>query len=185
MRRTTLQRCSRLLGMVLLGACATQRAPAPLPVTNDDGWRSDWVVAVNATDIPLVGWFDGPMGPEHGLRPPFEGGGLHDGLLILHPISPIEPARVRFRGHMPAGKPRLAVEVAGSIHGDFLLECVVNRQKIGEHVVSGRSWQTVRFDLPEYEGREVEIVLTNAAGGEHEWQFETAYIDWIAFEAIE
>ena len=103
------------------------------------------------------------------------------GLLALHPLSEVEPARIRFNGDVSLSAPVLVVEASGNVNGDSLLQCVVNGEKIGEVVIDGSQWTTAEFDLSRFAGQPIVLELWNAAGGTKPWSFEHGYIDNIHF----
>lgn len=151
-------------------------------------WQDEWTIIVNAVEGNLhkpghhpMGWIPGELGPSFVNRPNYEGPGKRTGLLALHPLSRYEPARIRYNGDVSPAAPVLVVEASGNVHGDSLLQCVVNGDKIGEVIIDGSQWTTAEFDLSRFAGTEVVLELRNAAGGTKPWSFEHCYIDKIYF----
>lgn len=155
-----------------------------------DSWRKDWDITANATEanvhkdgyIPF-GWHTGEIGGDMANRPLFEGTGRHTGILILHPISINEPARIRYKKELPLEARRLMVMASGNVNGDCLLRCMANGRELGEYRLSGAEWTECLFDLSEVSGQSVDLELLNVAGGNENWKFEHCFIDQIRFEA--
>lgn len=170
-------------------------APAPAPTDalpsrdGADNWYYDWEILANTRDPQTIPpkqhphrWFQGELDPGYNNRPYFEGKGKRTGLLILHPLSQNEPAKIGFKGVVPSDKPMLVVEASGSVHGDCILRCVVNNSPVGEYVIDGKKWTQCEFDLTPHLGKPINIEIWNVAGGAKPWQFETCYIDRIYFD---
>ncbi|MBC7979443.1 MAG: PKD domain-containing protein [Armatimonadetes bacterium] len=153
-----------------------------------EGWaRYEWQILINENRAKLSpndhahGWFEGELTPDYNNRPLFQGKGKRSGIMILHPESANEPAKIVFRGNLNAEKPVMVVAAAGSVHGDHVLRCVVNGKSKEEHVLDGTVWRVCTFDLSDVVGVDVELELWNVPGGKQPWQFETCYIDQINF----
>jgi len=165
-------------------------AAQPYPKKNgDDAWYFDWKVIANLTSNEppkpgryAHGWHAGELDTSYGIRPPYEGAGKRPGIMILHPLSKDEPAKLSRTVAVSKDRSVLVIEAAGTNAGDCVLKCVVNGKDIGEHVVDGKKWTTAVFDLSEYAGNTpVEIEIWNVAGGSNPWYFETCFIDKISF----
>jgi hypothetical protein len=159
--------------------------------TGDDAWYFDWKILANDKSTPppkpgqyAHGWHAGELDTTYGIRPPYEGAGKRPGIMILHPLSGNEPAKLGRTVAVSADKPVLVVEAAGSNAGDCVLRCVVNGKDVGEYVLDGKKWTSAEFDLSEFVGKmPAEIEVWNVAGGSNNWYFETCFIDKILFRA--
>jgi len=151
-------------------------------------WVREWALiqssgegGVPATDIGKA-WIPGEVLPgKFGNRPHYDAENPRTGVLGLHPLSTLEPAKLRFVGTRPTENPILVVEAGGNIHGDCLLECRVNGELIGRYVLDGSEWTTCRFDLFQVTSDPVNLEIWNACGGAHPWNFEHCFIDDIYF----
>ncbi len=174
------------MGLLMIGVFAGSGCRRGVTV---ETWKNDWTIVTNDAEKNLsepgyhsMGWIPGEVGPEFVNHPHDEGRGRRIGLMALHPISVTEPAKILFTGEIPMDAPILVVEASGNVHGDTLLQCVVNGKPIGEFVVDGSAWTTAEFDLSEYIYQPVRLELWNAAGGTKPWHFEHCYIDSISFK---
>ena len=176
-----------LLGVVLLilSSSCTQA-----PKVSYDAWCKDWRILVRdslrgdgkVSDRYEGAWHSGDMTPDKpGIRPYYETVGAHVGILEFHPVSPTEPARLKFSGTVSSTSPVLTVIAGGSLQGDCLLQCWVNGRKIGEYLLDGSQWSTCQFDLSAFVGGALDLQLWNAAGGTQTWSFEHMFIDDISF----
>ena len=181
---------SNVLTVVALALVVTACATAPQGTSRDafdEDWRSEWEVVMNLSEPPkpgehAMGWLRGNLPPEGYInRPHFEGDAKRMGLLAMHPTEARVPSGVRYKGTVPSDSPIMSVEVSGHVNGDFLLLCLANLDDVGEHIVDGTKWHTIKFDLSEHVGKEIDLQLWNVAGGEHEWSYEHCYIDAIYF----
>lgn len=173
--------CMWWAGLLFLSGCAR---------VSEDAWRTEWALTACAADankgeagyLPY-GWHGGEVGPEMVNRPPYEGRGRHVGIMLMHPISINEPARLQYRGELSALTPVLTVTAAGNVQGDTVLRCLVGEQVAGEAVLDGLAWREVRFDLSPFfmMGQAVPLELQIAAGGAEPWKFEHGFIDRVAF----
>lgn len=176
-----------LLVMVLCAAgCASTGKVAEV---DPDVWRHDWEILVNFMETNLKqpghhknGWNDGELDPGKFVnRPNYEGAGKRVGILALAPLSTQEPAKIRFTGIIPLNKPVLSVQAGGNIHGDCLLQIVVNGNKVSDWVLNGSQWTTCEADLSGFVGKDIDLQIWNAPGGKNAWYFEHCYIDKIEF----
>lgn len=167
------------VGLTILSACGGSKPDA-------ETWQNEWTIVVNAEEKNLdaaghhpMGWISGELDPGFINRPHYEGAGTRIGLLALHPLSGVEPAKIRFNGDISLSAPVLVVEASGNVNGDALLQCVVNGEKIGEVVVDGSQWTKAEYDLSEFVGMPLVLELWNAAGGTKSWSFEHCYTEYI------
>jgi hypothetical protein len=63
---------------------------------------------------------------------------------------------------------------------DFVLNVYVGEKRLLSQVIAGRRWADLKIDLGEFGGKDVEVVVENAAGGTHPY-YEGAYFDYIDF----
>ncbi|HPA03528.1 MAG TPA: hypothetical protein PLB67_03775, partial [Candidatus Hydrogenedentes bacterium] len=99
-------------------------------------------------------------------------------MLVLHPVSPEEPAAIEAALDVPAGAKALVATVASDNRGDFLLRVLVNGQLAHESLIDTKGkWQEVAVDLTPYAGKTVQVRVENAA---NDWRFEAASIASIA-----
>ena len=99
-------------------------------------------------------------------------------MLVLHPVSPEEPAAIEAAIDVPAGAKALVATVASDNRGDFLLRVLVNGQLAHESLIDTKGkWQEVAVDLTPYAGKTVQVRVENAA---NDWRFEAASIASIA-----
>ena len=161
-----------------------------VPKAGYEPWCNDWQILVRdalsgdgKVSASYEGvWHQGDMTPDkYGNRPHFEAVGAHVGILELHPVSPTESAKLRFKGMLASETPILTVIAGGSIHGDCLLECYANGENVGEYVLNGLQWSTCQFDLSAFAGNSVDLELWDTAGGQNKWLFENCFIDDISF----
>lgn len=169
---------------LLLLATACTKAPVYEP------WCNDWQILVRDA---LVGggkvsasyegaWREGDMTPDkYSNRPHYEAVGAHVGILEMHPVSPTESAKMKFKGLVSSQAPILTVVAGGSIHGDCLLQLYVNGAKISEYVLDGLHWKKCEFDLTAYAGENMDLQLWVTGGGEKPWNYENCFIDDISF----
>lgn len=174
--------------LVLSGAC---RKGAE---TLNEPWCREWKILVRDA---LTGdgkvsnqyegaWHAGDMTPDRfGMRPHYEAVGAHLGILELHPVSPSEPAKLKYAGQVTPAAPILTVVAGGNIHGDGVLQCRVNGGPVGEYVLDGSRWTTCRFDLSAFASRDADVQLWGVAGGTEPWKYEHLYIDAITFETVQ
>jgi len=177
-------------------ASTTSRGMCLLPAENvtrhgaasDERWHENWqILAVRSPDDigPRHhgwGWIEGEVRPAwYENHPHYGGPGKRVGILALHPVrEDHQPARIRHENMaIPPDNASLVVEASGHARGDFVLQCFVNGEKIGEQVVDGKQWHVVVFDLSEYAGATVDVELWDAPGGKEEWAWEHCYIDKI------
>jgi hypothetical protein len=158
-------------------------------------WSEQWRIVENEQGQNLdlanhhpMGWIDVDLPPDtYCNRPVWEGGGKHNGILAIHPLSTVKPARLSYIGKVNPATPILSVNACGNAGagGDFLLQCVVNNNKIGEFVVDATRWRLYEFDLSASLASSPDPVIEiwGAAGGEKLWSFEHGYIDAIQFKA--
>jgi len=160
------------------------------PKAAQEVWCNDWQILVRdslnhdgkVSDQYEGAWFPGDMTPDkRGIRPYYEAVGAHVGILELHPVSPTEPAKLKFKGTLSPASPVLTVIAGGTLQGDGLLQCWVNGRKIGEYILDGSQWSRCQFDLSAFAGRDVDLQLRIAAGGKDIWNFENVFIDDISF----
>lgn len=172
--------------MLLLLASACAKSPRYEP------WCQEWKILVRdallgngmVSDAYEGAWRAGEMTPDrYGNRPYYEAVGAHVGILEMHPVSPTEPAKMKYMGMVTTQQPILTVVAGGSIHGDGLLELHVNGEKLKEYVLDGLHWSTCRFDLTSYAGQSADIQLWVAGGGERPWNYENIFIDDISFKS--
>lgn len=127
-------------------------------------------------------WCAGEMTPgKYANRPNYGGETKRTGILGLHPLSALEPAKLAFSGVIPHDKPVLVVTAGGNVNGDCLLQCRVGDEIVKEYVLNGSQWTTCEFDLSPYLKQPASVQLWNVAGGSHPWHFEHCYIDSIEF----
>lgn len=99
-------------------------------------------------------------------------------MLVLHPVSPEEPAAIEAALDVPAGAKALVATVASDNRGDFLLRVLVNGQLAHESLIDTKGkWQEVAVDLTPHAGKTVQVRVENAA---NDWRFEAASIASIA-----
>ena len=160
-----------------------------------DVWKDKWEIMQNVPQPDSLagghhpmGWIPGELDPDkYSNRPHWDGHGKHVGILALHPLSFHEPAKIRFTGQVDPEKPILCVNASGNVagDGDFLLQCFVNDEKVGEYVVDSSQWHLCEFDISkQIRGATNPVVeIWNAGGGKNPWSFEHCYIDKIEFKA--
>ena len=94
------------------------------PEAANEVWCNDWQILVRdalsgdgkVSDRYEGAWHSGDMTPDKpGIRPYYEAVGAHVGILEIHPVSPSEPARLRFRGTVSPSSPLLTVTAGGSL----------------------------------------------------------------------
>lgn len=158
-------------------------------------WNDRWRIVENAVDTNShladhhpMGWIDGELPPDkYCNRPAWEGTGRHSGILALHPLSLLKPAKISLAGKADPGTPVLCINACGNAGagGDFILQCIVDGHKIGEYVVDASRWQSYAFDLSTCLASSTDpiIEVCVACGGRKPWYFEHAYIDSIQFKA--
>lgn len=154
-----------------------------------DPWTREWELVTcwapgNKTHNDFEeSWHEGDMPPgEYDNRPFCEGAGVRTGILELHPVSPRDPARIRYKGKLNRSTPTLVVEAAGNVHGDCLLQCVVNDKVVQQYVLKGTGWTVCEFDLSDFVNKKPVIELWNTGGGAKPWFYEHGYIDKIYFK---
>ena len=180
-------RISAVLCVVLALASGCGRLGSGGP----DAWRKDWVVIANATESNVhkdgylpFGWHADEIGPNVVNRPYYEGAGHHAGIMVMHPITASEPARLSYSKVIPVDRPWLHVVAGGNVHGDCILACVVDGKEIGRIRLDGQGWTSAVFDLQSYAGQKVDLQLQNIAGGHEPWKFEHCFIDDVGFASM-
>lgn len=177
-------RCVGIAALFLATSCGKA------PKAGYETWCNDWQILVRdalSGDGKVSASYEGAWHPDDmtpdkpGNRPHFEAIGAHVGILELHPVSPTEPAKLRFKGMVASEAPMLTVIAGGSVHGDCLLQCYANGEKVGEYVLNGLQWSACTFDLSAFAGKPADLQLWNAAGGANAWLYENCYIDDISF----
>lgn len=173
-----------VVAFLLAASCSKVSQPGGEP------WCNDWQILVRdaqsgdgKVSASYEGaWHQADMTPDRfGNRPHFEAVGAHVGILELHPVSPTEAAKLKFKGMIFPEAPMLMVVAGGSIHGDCLLQCYANGELVGEYVLNGLRWATCAFDLTAFAGKPVDLQLWNTAGGEDKWHYENCFVDDIGF----
>jgi hypothetical protein len=160
------------------------------PRTDHDLWKNEWSIIVTSgeggvpsTDIGQH-WIAGEVVPGHyDNRPFYDPQRPRAGVLELHPLSELEPARIMFTGSVPMDQPVLVVEAGGNIHGDGVLECWLNDELIGSYTLDGSTWTTCRFDLSGKAFGVADLQLWAKTGGKEPWHFEHLYINDIRFSS--
>ncbi|HMO51413.1 MAG TPA: hypothetical protein PKE26_09165 [Kiritimatiellia bacterium] len=172
-----------LLATMTITSCATLNSKKQEP------WTTQWALVTTWGEggVPSSQfdrhWYAGQMLPGKFVnRPHYDPVHPRSGILELHPITPLEPARLTFIGTVPLSRPILVVEASGNVNGDCILDCRVNGESIGAVVLDGSRWTRSTYDLSEYLGSEAQIELWVVAGGQKKWHFEHGYIDDIYFE---
>ncbi len=137
----------------------------PVPQSEVDLWNPAWKVVACGPDM------------EPGIRPDHHGRPM---ALAIHPVSETRPAVLAATLDVPAGDPRLFIEVASDERGDFLLKVTVDGETVAERVIDTQGeWTVVEVDLTEQAGSEADVRLENHATG---WSFEAAYFGEIKVE---
>jgi len=158
------------------------------PRTDRDLWKNEWSLLVTngeggspSADFSKH-WIAREVLPGHfENRPYYDPQKAHAGVLELHPISELEPARITFTGTVPLDLPVLVVEAGGNVHGDGVLECWLNDELIGTYTLDGSAWTTCRFDLSGKAFGMADLQLWAKTGGKEPWHFEHIYINDIRF----
>ena len=172
------------VGFLLLLAISCAKAPVY------EKWCDEWQIMVRdaltgngAVSASYEGaWRPQEMTPDkYGNRPYYEAVGAHIGILEVHPVSPTEPAKMKLKGVVASQTPFLTVLAGGSIHGDCVLQCRVNGERVGEYVLNGLQWTSCVFDLTSIANQAADIQLWICAGGEKLWNYENCFIDSITF----
>jgi hypothetical protein len=127
------------------------------------GWSPDWkLVAVG-----------------HDMQPGVRAALGRDKVLVTHPVSTAEPARLEWKGNLPANRPRLLLTVTSYPEqdaADWALRVLVDGKPVESRVVhSPGKWEEIAVDLSAYASRKVTLALENAAGGADAWSYEAAY----------
>jgi len=170
--------------IMAMASCATLNHKTQEP------WTSQWALITTWDEGGAPSsefnrhWHPGQMLPgKYVNRPHYDPANPRYGVLELHPLTPLEPAILKFTGTVPLSSPILVVEASGNVNGDGVLDCRVNGESIGTAVVlDGSKWVRCNYDLSAFLGRDLEIELWVSAGGQKEWSFEHCYIDDIYFE---
>jgi hypothetical protein len=160
------------------------------PRTDRDLWKTDWDLLVTNGEggAPSADfskhWMVGEVLPgRYENRPYYDPQKSRTGVLELHPLSVLEPARITFTGTVPLDMPVLVVEAGGNVHGDGVLECWLNDELIGSYTLDGSTWTTCRFDLSGKAFGMADLQLWSKTGGKEPWHFEHIYINDIRFES--
>jgi hypothetical protein len=144
-------------------------------------WARSWAVLATAREFEggyRAGFYEEPerrggANPNPGRR----------GILYIHPVSEVTPARLAARVKVPAGGASLDIAVSGNRDrdGDWSLAVRVDGQlqKV-ERIKGGSGWRDVRVDLAAFAGREVEVEIQARANN---WSFEFAFFDEIRVTA--
>jgi len=185
MMKNSLTLCACLF---LAAGCASTGGPN---VVSDDTWHNEWEIIVNYVETNLKkpghhlsGWNDGELDPGTFVnRPHYEGAGKRAGILALAPLSTQEPAKIKFTGIIPLNKPVLSIQASGNIHGDCILQIMVNGNKVSDWVLNGSQWTTCEADLSGFVGKDIDLQIWNVPGGKDPWYFEHCYIDKIEFRS--
>ncbi len=157
--------------------------------TPPETWINDWRIIANnttpfdeaGTEHPM-GWNENGIDPGNINRPYFSADSINSGILALHPYSQNNPAKIRYQKKIDPEFPVLCIETSGSIHGDYLLQCLIENELISEYVVTGENWHQYKIDLSDFSKKGKELELRNTAGGYYLWDFEFCYINNIHFE---
>jgi len=101
-----------------------------------------------------------------------------------HPLSREEPALVRGKVKLPAGKPSLlVVDVSSDRRGDWQLVIRAGGRELHNSTVNASAtkdgWRQVVVDLAPWAGQTIDLELVNAANG---WTYEFAYWGKIVIE---
>jgi len=101
-------------------------------------------------------------------------------VLTVHPVSRMRPAILAARLDVPAGKPKMHIELASHEKGNYQIRLFVNNQLQREMKVDTKGqWQTVIVDLQALAGKTVDVRAEIYADG---WTWATAYIDRIVIK---
>ncbi|KPK83755.1 MAG: hypothetical protein AMJ81_07380 [Phycisphaerae bacterium SM23_33] len=134
-----------------------------------------------------------PFAERHASGAAFvEAAGGRKGILKTNPNwKEKKPARLTMRntgkgnflriGTSPAIWSCPTCEVAASQDkADFVLNVRVGEKLLLTQAIAGRRWTDLKVDLGEFRGKDVEVVVENAAGGRHPY-YEGAYFDYVDF----
>jgi len=121
-----------------------------------------------------------------------EEAGGRKGILNLHPNwRTKEPSQLKMRNvgkcdflRIGASSPVWSTpncEVAASQDkADFVLNVYVGEKRMFSEIVGGRKWTDLKIDLGEFRGKDVEVIVEDAAGG-NEPYVNGAYFDYVDF----
>jgi hypothetical protein len=117
---------------------------------------------------------------EPGLRA--EWGGRKN-VLVTHPMSTAKPCVLSRKMNVPAGEPKLVLDVAHDPRGDWELVIKADGRELHKQLVAKSTakdgWLRVEIDLSPFARQAVTIQLENRANG---WSWEAGYWAKIAIE---